>query len=225
MQAAKDAGLNVVIYPAKANLRTNCSMPYPAGYPDGNIDLLKPMMDVLAEYDNWIGMINAHEPYWSCKMTEREMTGLKDKIKAHAASKGRADVKVWNYIDNVADYDIVNHDKIADVFITWQHCAGGAEGDCNRAIEKLQADRAKLDQVGAKAELVWLVQTFAIPGTNYATKFTLAQLQDVSCRAIAVGLDGFAFYTWDAWYEQDLSLWPELHPAINSVYQECWLWR
>ncbi|PWH12779.1 MAG: hypothetical protein DDG60_11695 [Anaerolineae bacterium] len=225
MQAAKDAGINVVIYPAKAQLRENCSMPYPAGYPDGNIDLLKPMMNVLAEYKNWIGMINAHEPYWSCKMTEQEMAGLKRQIKEYTTQLGRSDIKVWNYIDNIDGHESLEDkeiDQIADVFITWQHCAGGAEGSCEKALNYLRQDRARLNKAQAKAELVWIVQTFTITGSKYARKFTLQELQTVSCQAINVGLEGFGFYTWDAWYSENLVDWPDLHPAIPYISQNCW---
>lgn len=221
MEAAKDAGINVVVYPS-APMRGACYMPYPEGYPDGNINLLKPMIDVLAEYDNWIGIINAHEPYWSCLMTEQEMTGLKNQLKAYAASKGR-NIKIWNYIGHIADgnqptLDDAELDQIADVFITWQHCAGDAEGTCEQAMNNLRNDRARIDRAGASVELVWLAQTFKIDGSQYDTKFTYGELTSLSRQAIDVGLDGFGFYTWDAWYSSDLHNWAELWPAVPEIY-------
>jgi hypothetical protein len=226
LSTAQANNISVVVWPSdwtEPPVRANCNWypPYPVTL-DGDISRATRLMDVAAEYSAWIGIVNAHEPAWSCKSTVREMAGLKDKLKAYALTKGRS-IKVWNYIDNISDISSVpgysspaDYDKIMDVAVIWQHCAGGAEGSCVSAQAKIVKDRQLLTEAGSKAELVFLQQTFTTGG--YSTKFTLAQLQDYSCQSISTGaLDGFAFYTWSANWWADLSEWPDLWPAIPYI--------
>ena len=233
--SAQAAGMDIVIWLYDGtHPRANCGWesPFPVTL-DGNIDRVKALMDVASEYSNWIGIVSSHEPAWtSCPSTIREMTGLKTKLKDYAASKGRPDVKVWNYIDNITDIPNISdysgpadYDRIMDVAVIWQHCAGGAESACtsgsNSTLSKINKDRQLLDSAGSQVELVFLMQTFT-SGSKYATKFTLAQLQDYSCQFLATNvLDGFAFYTWDAGWWSDLHSWTAQRPAIAYVYENC----
>jgi hypothetical protein len=224
--SASAAKINVVIWPSDwNNPRPNCGWeaPYPISA-TGDITKVKNLLDVASEYPNFIGIVNAHESFWTCtNMTFDEMAGLKTQLKAYALSKGK-DIKVWNYIDNLYDESMLPNDqieRIMDVAVTWQHCAGNVEGDCNTAsptsaLNMMLSDRNRILNSGAQVELVFLMQTFTTGG--YSTKFTLSQLQDYSCEFLNTSaLDGFGFYTWDAGWWSDLHNWSELQPAIQYI--------
>jgi hypothetical protein len=193
----------------------------------GDITKVKRLLDIASQYSNFIGIVNAHESFWTCDISFDEMAGLKDKLKAYALSKGRS-IKVWNYIDNLYDKSMLPDnqiERIMDVAVTWQHCAGNVEGTCNTAsptsaLNMILNDRNRISSSGAKVELVFLMQTFTTNG--YSKKFTLNQLQDYSCQFLDTSaLDGFGFYTWHAGWWSDLHSWPELQPAIPYIYNSC----
>jgi hypothetical protein len=224
--SASAAKINVVIWPSDwNNPRPNCGWeaPYPISA-TGDITKVKNLLDVASGYSNFIGIVNAHESFWTCtNMTFDEMAGLKTQLKVYALSKGR-DIKVWNYIDNLYDESMLPNDqieRIMDVAVTWQHCAGNVEGTCNTAsstsaLNMMLSDRNRILNSGAQVELVFLMQTFTTGG--YTTKFTLPQLQDYSCQFLNTSaLDGFGFYTWDAGWWSDLHNWTELQPAVQYI--------
>ena len=224
--SASAAKINVVIWPSDwDNPRPNCGWeaPYPISA-TGDISKVKNLLDVASEYPNFIGIVNAHESFWTCtNMTFDEMAGLKTQLKAYALSKGRS-IKVWNYIDNLYDKSMLPDnqiERIMDVAVTWQHCAGNVEGTCNTtsstsALNMMQSDRNRIANSGAQVELVFLMQTFSTGG--YTAKFTLQQLQDYSCQFLNTSaLDGFGFYTWDAGWWSDLHNWTELLPAVQYI--------
>jgi hypothetical protein len=227
--SAGTSKIDIVIWPSDwDNPRPSCGWeaPYPVST-NGNIEKVKPLLDVASQYTNFIGIVNAHESFWSCDMSFDEMAGLKDKLKAYALSKGR-EIKVWNYIDNLYDKSMLPDNQIGrimDVAVTWQHCAGNAEGTCNTssstsALNMILNDRGRIAASGAQVELVFLMQTFTTNGYN--TKFTLTQLQDYSCQFLNTSsLDGFGFYTWQAGWWPDLHNWPELQPAVQYIYGNC----
>ena len=221
--------INIVIWPSDWNdPRPNCGWeaPYPVNA-TGDITKVKNLLDVASQYPNFIGIVNAHESFWTCDTSFDEMAGLKDKLKAYALSKGRS-IKVWNYIDNLYDKSMLPDnqiERIMDVAVTWQHCAGNVEGTCNTsspssALNMILNDRKRITDSGAQVELVFLMQTFTTGG--YTTKFTLNQLQDYSCQFLNTSaLDGFAFYTWHAGWWSDLHSWPDLQPAVAYIYTNC----
>jgi 3',5'-cyclic AMP phosphodiesterase CpdA len=188
----------------------------------GDISRVKNLLDVATTYSNFIGIVNAHEALWTnCPMTFDEMAGLKTQLKAYLASKGRSDVKVWNYIDNLyteSKLPDAQIDRIMDVAVTWQHCAGGAEGSCASALTATKNDITRA--AGHDIELVWLIQTFTT-SSPYTAKFTLQQLEDTSCQFIQTGIGGFGYYTWDANWWPDLKEWADLQPAVPWVAQNC----
>ena len=228
-ESARAANVNIVIWPSDwNNPRPNCGWeaPYPVSA-NGDIAKVKRLLDTASQYSNFIGIVNAHESFWTCDMSFDEMAGLKDKLKAYALSKGRA-IKVWNYIDNLYDKSMLPDnqiERIMDVAVTWQHCAGNVEGTCNTsskssALNMILSDRKRIDASKAQVELVFLMQTFTTRG--YSTKFTLDELQKYSCQFLDTSaLDGFAFYTWDAGWWPDLHSWKELQPAIPYIYNNC----
>jgi hypothetical protein len=230
-EAAK-VGISIVIWPSDwNNPRPNCGWeaPYPVST-NGDITKVKPLLDVASQYTNFIGIINAHESFWTCSMSFDEMAGLKDQLKAYALSKGRG-IKVFNYIDNLYDTSMLPDNQISrimDVAVTWQHCAGNAESTCdspsdsNSALANILNDRKRINDAGLNGivDLVYIVQTFTMSG--YSTKFTLSELQNYSCEFLNTGgLDGFGFYTWDAGWWPDLHSWPDLQPAVPNIYQNC----
>jgi hypothetical protein len=227
--SAAAANINVVIWPSDWNdPRPHCGWeaPYPVSA-SGDITKVKNLLDVASQYPNFIGIVNAHESFWTCDMSFDEMAGLKEKLKAYALSKGRA-IKVWNYIDNLYNRSMLPDnqiERILDVAVTWQHCAGNVEGTCNTespnsALNMIRNDRKRIADSGAKVELVFIMQTFTTGG--YSTKFTLSQLQDYSCEFLNTSaLDGFGFYTWHAGWWSDLHSWTELQPAVPYVYNHC----
>jgi hypothetical protein len=171
------------------------------------------------------GVVIAHEPQRqeACPDSISDMAAITAQI--HAEYPG---LEVWNYSDNIVEIrnipgytSTADFDRIADVHVTWQHCAGGSESPCTGAgstLEKIKKDRTALDAAGSRAKLVFLQQTFTTNYGGYGTKFTLSQLQDYSRQFIQTGaLDGFIYYTWDAWWP-DLHQWTELHPAIPFIY-------
>jgi hypothetical protein len=160
-------------------------------------------------------------------MSFDEMAGLKDQLKAYTQSKGH-EIKVWNYIDNLYSRAMLPDnqlERIMDVAVTWQHCAGGVEGPCNTssptsALSMILNDRQRIADSGAQVELVFLIQTFTT--TGYSTKFTLTELQNYSCEFLNTSaLDGFGFYTWHAGWWSDLHRWPDVQPAVRYIYDSC----
>ena len=227
-EAAK-YGISIVIWPSDWNdPRPNCDWeaPFPISV-HGDITKIKPLFDVASTYPNFIGVVNGHEPFWSCtNMTIDEMAGLKSQLKAYALSKGRV-IKVWNYINRLQyDSTTLPDDQISrimDVAVTWKHCAGNVEGPCdtgnNSALAQIISDRARITNAGldSTVDLVYIIQTFTTSGYN--AKFTLPQLENYSCEFLKTnGLDGFGYYTWDAGWWPDLHSWTELQPAIPYVY-------
>ena len=227
--SAAATNINIVIWPSDwNNPRPRCGWeaPYPVSA-TGDITKVKRLLDVASQYSNFIGIVNAHESFWTCDMSFDEMAGLKDQLKAYALSKGRS-IKVWNYIDNLYDKSMLPDnqiERIMDVAMTWQHCAGNVEGTCTgtsstSALNMILNDRKRIADSGAQVELVFIIQTFTTNG--YSTKFTLNQLQDYGCQFLNTSaLDGFGFYTWDAGWWSDLHSWPELQPAVPYIYNSC----
>ncbi len=227
--SAAAVNIDVVIWPSDWNdPRPNCGWeaPYPVSAA-GDITKVKRLLDIASQYSNFIGIVNAHESFWTCDISFDEMAGLKDQLKAYALSKGRS-IKVWNYIDNLYDKSMLPDnqiERIMDVAVTWQHCAGNVEGTCNTAsstsaLNMILNDRKRIADSGAQVELVFIMQTFTTSG--YSTKFTLSQLQDYSCQFLNTSaLDGFGFYTWHAGWWSDLHSWPELQPAVPYIYSSC----
>lgn len=230
--SAAASNINVVVWPSDwDDPRPNCGWEAPYNVSaGGDITEVKPLLDVASQYSNFIGIINAHESFWTCPMTFDEMAGIKDQLKAYALSKGRA-IKIFNYIDNLYDRSILPDNQIArimDVAITWQHCAGNAESTCdsaddsNSALANILNDRKRINDAGLNGvvDLVYIVQTFTTGG--YGTKFSLNQLENYSCEFLNTGaLDGYGYYTWDAGWWPDLHQWADLQSAIPYVYQNC----
>ncbi len=230
-EAAK-YNINIVIWPSDwNNPRPNCDWeaPYPVSA-NGDITKVKPLLDVATQYANFIGIINAHESFWTCtNMTFNEMAGLKTQLKAYASSKGR-DIKVWNYINGLYNESMLPTSQISrimDVAIIWKHCAGNVEGYCDygndSALAQIISDRARLTSAGldGKVDLVYIIQTFTT-GSGYTTKFYLPQLTYYSCEFLNTSaLDGFGYYTWDAGWWADLHSWTDLQPAIPYVHDNC----
>ncbi len=230
-EAAK-YNINIVIWPSDwTHPRPDCGWESP--YFDNNGDYIthvKNLLDAVGDYPNFIGIVNAHEPFWSCKMTMEEMaiirTQLKDYIRNHTTN--HREVKVWNYVDNIVNHVPSNAtpeqiNSIMDVAVTWQHCFGGAEGSCPNALNLVQQDRARINNAGleGKVELVYLFQTFAY-GSNYVMP-TSEEMENWGCQFANSGpLDGFIWYTWGAkWYTEDLDDRPDLWPSMNYVYENC----
>jgi hypothetical protein len=230
VEAAK-YNINIVIWPSDwENPRPDCSWeaPFPVS-PYGDITKVKPLLDVASQYPNFIGIINGHEPLWTCtNMTFDEMAGLKDQLKAYALAKGRS-IKVWTYIDSLYDESMLPASqipRIMDVAVIWKHCVGDTTERCtgsNSTLARIQDSRSRLTDLGlgGKIELVFVIQTFT-SDSPYNMKFTLPQLENTSCEFLHTSaLDGFGFYTWDAGWWPDLHDWPDLQPAILYVYDHC----
>jgi hypothetical protein len=229
-EAAK-YNINIVIWPSDWNdRRPDCDWeaPFPVSA-NGDITKVKPLLDVASQYPNFIGIINGHEPLWTCtNMTFNEMAGLKDQLKAYALSKGR-EIKVWNYIDSMYDesmYPASQLPRIMDVGIIWKHCVGDTTERCSGSestLARIIDSRKRLTELGlgGKIELVFVIQTFT-SGSPYNKKFTLSELENTACEFLHTNaLDGFGFYTWDAGWWPDLRGWPDLHPAVLYIHDNC----
>ena len=232
LQSAKNSNIKIVIWPADySNKRSNCDSgsPFPVST-NGDINKVKALLDVATQYSNFIGIVNAHEWMWtSCPMALSEMAGLKTQLKAYLATKGRSDVKIWNYTDSLEkgyassalpDNQISN---IMDVAVIWKHCAGNAEGTCDSSQARIVNSRARLASLGLEnqVELVYLIQSFTA-SSPYNGKFTLSQLETYGCQFIHTSaLNGFGYYTWDAGWWQDLHSWTDLQPAVSYIHSNC----
>jgi hypothetical protein len=204
--------------------------------PEGDrIENVKPLLDAIGGHPRVIGIVNAHEPGWSCIMTADEMADIRTQLKDYVMDKFGRDIQVWNYIDNVTGPEAPTLSaedigRVMDVAVTWQHCIGGAEGSCSYAREVIANDRAAIDNAGLDGvvDLVFLFQTFEMAGYGYEMP-TADQMLEESCNFLETqALDGFMFYTWGAcWYTSDL--WcpsPEhpnqhLWPVMNTIYDTC----
>jgi hypothetical protein len=230
VEAAK-YDINIVIWPSDwEDRRPDCDWeaPFPVT-PNGDITKVKPLLDVASQYPNFIGIINGHEPLWTCtNMSFDEMAGLKTQLKAYALSKGR-EIKVWNYIDSMYDesmYPASQIPRIMDVAVIWKHCAGDTSDRCSGSestLARIIGSRARMTNLGlgGKVELVFVIQTFT-SGSPYNVKFTLPELENTACEFLHTNaLDGFGFYTWDAGWWPDLHGWPDLQPAILSIHDNC----
>ncbi len=226
---------NYVIWPNQGGDVSGCRWEYPFNAPVNGyyIGRVTTMLDFFASDPHFIGMVSSHEPSSAvstgCNSTIADMTAIKSQLKTYMQSKGRADFKVWNYIDNITNlmsmsgYTPADIERVMDVAVTWQHCFGTAEGTCPAAKNKIIADRNYINQAGldGKVDLVYLFQTFGY--TNYGyTMPTLADMQAWDCQFVATNaLDGFMYYTWGAWYDTDLANHPELWPEMDRVYNSC----
>jgi hypothetical protein len=230
VEAAK-FNINIVIWPSDWNdRRPDCDWeaPYPVSA-NGDITKVKPLLDVASQYSNFIGILNGHEPLWTCtNMSFDEMAGLKDQLKAYALSKGRA-IKVWNYINSMYDesmYPASQIPRIMDVALIWKHCVGDTTERCagsESTLARITDSRARLTELGlgGKVELVFVIQTFTTD-SPYNVKFTLSELENTACEFLNTSaLDGFGFYTWDAGWWPDLRSWPDLQPAVLYIHDNC----
>ena len=238
LTAASNAGVNIVIWPDQGGDVAGCGWETPFNSPqNGNyIWRVTSMLDFWAGNPHVDGIVIAHEPAGSsssnCRDSVADMSAIKTQIKSYVLTKfGRTDFKIWNYVDNVVanlpnlpDYSgPADYEKIMDVAVTWQHCAGNAEGPCDTgndsALSRIQEDAAAL--AGHNVELVYLMQTFTYSG-GYSARFTLPQLENYSCEFLNTSLlDGFGFYTWDAGWWPDLHGWPDVQPAVPYIHQNC----
>jgi hypothetical protein len=236
--AAANAGINIVIWPDQGGDVSGCGWEIPFNSPQNGdyIYRVKGMLDALGNNPHVIGMVIAHEPEWNqgtCRTSIADMAAVKTQIKNYVQTKfGRTDFLIWNYIDNISDISSINdysgpadYDRIMDVAVTWQHCAGDAESTCDTgsysALAKINNDRKLLQNAGSKAELVFLQDTFTMSG-GYETKFNLSQFQTYSCEFLNTNaLDGFAYYTWNAGWWPDLHSWTDLQPGVPYIYNNC----
>ena len=240
MNLATTYDFNVVVWPSDWTKPVpNCGWesPYISDSSGDFITRVKPLLDAIGGNTRFIGIVNAHEPMWSCITTVKDMETIKNQLKDYIATKfGRSDFKVWNYIDNVTDMRYLSDytgpsdiGKVMDVAVTWQHCFGGAEGTCPQAQQKIINDRAAINNAGldGKVDLLYLFQTFAM-SSGYRMP-TETEMHDWSCNFLNTGaLDGFLYYTWGAcWYSSDLYCpasthpYQNLWPIMNNVYNEC----
>ncbi len=224
---------NYVIWPDQGGDVSGCGWEDPFNSPvNGNyIGRVTTMLDSFASDSHFIGLVSAHEPMWNvstCKTSIPDLVAIKSQLKSYMTAKGRADFKVWAYIDNITDlanmsgYVPQDIQDVMDVAVTWQHCFGGAEGSCAGAKNKIIADRALINKAGldGKVDLVYLFQTFGMGSGSGYTMPTLSDMQAWDCQFIATNaLDGFMYYTWGAWYNTDLINHPELWPEMNRVYE------
>lgn len=224
--AANAAGVQIIIWPNQGGDVSGCGWETP--FNSGNIDRVKPMLDYWGT--RAIGIVTAHEPMWDsssgCNDSVPTLTSLHNQIHAYVGNPG---FEVYVYVDNISDARYLDgytgpsdYDAIMDVGVTWQHCAGGAEGTCSSALSRINTDRSLLTAAGSNVKLIYLIQTFTAGG-SYSTKFTLSELQTWSCSFINTSaLDGFGYYTWDeGWYSGNLRAWTDLWPAVPYVYQTC----
>ena len=240
MNLAAAYNFNVVVWPSDWTKPVpNCGWesPYISDSSGDFITRVKPLLDTIGGNPRFIGIVNAHEPMWSCITTVKDMETIKNQLKDYIATRfGRNDFKVWNYIDNVTDMRYLSDytgpadiARVMDVAVTWQHCFGGAEGTCPQAQQKIINDRTAINNAGfdGRVELLYLFQTFAMGG-GYRMP-TETEMHDWSCNFLNTGaLDGFLYYTWGAcWYSSDLYCpatthpYQNLWPIMNNVYNEC----
>lgn len=235
--------MDIVIFPSQGSDIPGCGWETPFNSPvNGNyIGRVTTMMDYFDNVNNWpggkirvVGMVSSHEPMWNqdkntdgtykCHTQIADLAAIKTQLKAHV---NRSDFKVWSYIDNISDIDIIDdysgpadYEKIMDVAAIWQHCFGGAEGSCPNAKNKIIQDRNLLNNAGldGRVDLVFLMQTFA-QGGGY-TMPTYNQLLTESQNFLNTNaLDGFIYYTWGAcWYATDLGCPSVSNPANSGLW-------
>jgi hypothetical protein len=234
--AAHTANINIVIWPLDPGGDNNCGWESPFYKPvDGNyIGTVTKMMDWWANKPGVIGIVTFHEPMWEsstgCKDSIADLSSIYQQIHSYT---NNPNFEVYGYIDNIVDapqmtgfQSYADMDKIMDVAVTWHHCAGNVEGNCeggsNSALGKINNDRAKLASVNSRVKLIFLMQTFTM-GSSYGTKFTLSELENYSCDFLNTkALDGFGFYTWDeGWYSGNLKKWTDLQPAVAYINSNC----
>jgi hypothetical protein len=244
---AEKYNIGIVVIPTDwEDPRPACSWgaAYKANPVDGDmISKIKPLLDYLGTQTQFIGIVNAHEPFWtSCQMTVDEMATIKNQVKDYMLRKFNRDIQVWNYIGSIDLYiserymKINDIPKIMDVAITWKHCIADAEGPCmgdadaNSAIYQIQHDRKIIDQAnssaGSQVELIFLFQTFYYldsASSPYTRMPTIDEMNRYGCAFLNTNaLDGFFWYTWGAdWYTMDLDDDESLWPAMNTVYADC----
>jgi hypothetical protein len=225
----------VVIWPADWNAANwpDCGWeaPYIKEQWNDYIVKVKPLLDSIGGNPRVIGIVSAHEPFWSCRMTVQEMADIRTQLKQYMKNKFGRDIQVWNYVDNIAENRLSGADigRIMDVAVTWEHCFGGAEGTCEQARQKIMDDRRAINDanLGGKVELVYLFQTFSM-NRGYRMP-TETEMYDWGCNFLGTGaLDGFMYYTWGAcWYASDLwcpaSTHPNqnLWPVMDRIRSEC----
>ena len=226
---------NYVIWPDQGGDVAGCGWEDPFNSPVNGyyIGRVTTMLDSFSSDPHFVGLVSSHEPMWNvstCKTSIPDLVAIKSQLKSYMTSKGRADFRVWAYIDNITDlanmsgYVPQDIQDVMDVAVTWQHCFGGAEGSCAAAKNKIIADRALINKAGldGKVDLVYLFQTFGMSSGSGYTMPTLSDMQTWDCQFISTNaLDGFMYYTWGAWYATDLLHHPELWPEMNRVYDSC----
>lgn len=240
--AAHNAGVNIVIWPMDPGGDNNCGWESPFNSPSGGnyISKVTNMLTWWANKPGVIGIVTFHEPMWStsagCKDQVSDLSAIYSQIHAYT---NNPNFKIYGYINTldtstirngdggntgVTDYSgPADLDRIMDVAVIWQHCAGGAEGPCEgsySALSRINDSRAILNNANSHVELLFLMQTFTASG--YSTKFTLSQLQQYSCDFLNTSaLDGFAYYTWDAGWWADLHSWTDLQPGVTYINNNC----
>lgn len=214
--AAEQYNINIVIWPLGGG--GSCSFPYIGT----DISAAYSLLDYVGGQNKFLGIINAHEPFWSCQMTVEQMTEIRRKLKDYVRNKFGREILVWNYIDNITSG--VTSGEIMDVAITWTHCFGGAEGSCESAQSKINQDRSAIDSHGwTNVDLTFAMQTFGINGTNYKMP-NADEMYTWGCKFLQTNaLDGFFFYTWrnPAGYTQVLAQQSELWPTMTRIYNDC----
>ncbi len=233
-EAAK-FNINLVVWPSDWTRPRGSGCGWEAPYINVNGDYIthvKNLLSAIGNYSNFIGIVNAHEPFSSCTMSIAEMESIKDQLKDYVRNNtsNHREIKVWNYVDNIDKYmgsyipSNADISRIMDVAVTWQHCFGGAEGTCENALGDIVNDRNRINSAGLNGvvELVFLPQSFAIAGTDYRMP-TASEMLDWGCRFLdSNALDGFIWYTWGAkWYTEDLDDRSDLWPTMNQVHDSC----
>ncbi len=219
--------INIVVIPTDwNNPRPNCS--WGAPFHGSDISRVQPMLDAIGGHPRVIGIVNAHEAFWtSCPMTIEEMASIRTKLKDYVRTRHGREIKVWNYVDDIYANNIPANDigRIMDVAVIWNYCIANSEATCDESRNLILQDRARINNAGleGKVELVYLFQTFAIHGTQYSRMPTASEMYNWGCNFIGSGaLDGFVWYTWGAdWYSEDLDDNPSLWSTMTRVHNEC----
>ena len=223
-EEADKHNINLVVWPTDGqNPRPDCS--WGAPYHGDDISAILPMLDVIGNHPRLVGIVNAHEAFWtSCPMTIEEMASIRSQIKDYVRQKHGRDIDVWNYVDNIYDrLPAADIGRIMDVAYTWQHCVADAEGTCENAYSQMLRDRARINEAGLDGvvDLVFAFQTFSYVDP-YVRMPTAEEMYYWGGRFLqSDALDGFYWYSWGAdWYDADLDDRPDLWDTVSRVYTD-----
>lgn len=191
-------------------------------------DEAKTFINTIKDHPALFAIYSIHEPYWNdcfgCGYTTSELQQL------YSAIKAIADVPIFADMDELVFWDdhseeTIFADGICDYCGLWYYPAkSDGSFDREKFIERIEGDIALMKEKAPNSEFVWAMQGFATGEPFNLRVPTSEEMKEIATITYSYKeLFGAWWYPWvfdTEEYQDFLSLRPDLHPTLKTVYED-----